>query len=144
LGWCSRILKERPHWSKRYRPVIGAVEKLPAKSFIIDGEMIAPDRDGRPNFHEMHSRMAWNTELLAFVTFDILHLDGRELRSLPAVQRKDILWELVRPATDIIQYSHRVEGGGAEFYAAADKMDSRAWSRSGRTALIAAGRPKPR
>ena len=50
-------------WSKRYWPVVNAAEKLPAKSFIIDGEMIAPDPDGRPNFHQMHSRMAWNAEV---------------------------------------------------------------------------------
>lgn len=39
--------------------MIDAAEKLPSKSYIIDGEMMAaPDPDGTPNFHEMHSRMA--------------------------------------------------------------------------------------
>src|SRR4029079_10542638 len=77
---------------------------------------------GRPNFHEIHSRMAWNAELLAFVAFDILHRDGQDLRTLPAIDRKAILWELVKPADGIIQYSQRVEGGGAAFYEAAEKM----------------------
>ncbi|PBB11236.1 DNA ligase, partial [Mesorhizobium loti] len=110
-------------WSKRFWPVVDAVEKLPAKSFIIDGEMIAPDPDGRPNFHEMHSRMAWNAELLAFVAFDILHKDGNDLRGLPAIERKAILWDLIKPATGIIQYSQHVEGGGADFFAAVDRMN---------------------
>ncbi|MER9768846.1 DNA ligase [Mesorhizobium sp. M0189] len=109
-------------WSKRYWPVVDAAEKLPAKSFIVDGEMIAPEADGRPNFHQMHSRMAWNAELLAFVTFDILYKDGRDLRALPAIERKAILWDLVKPADGIIQYSQHVEGGGADFFAAVDKM----------------------
>ena len=109
-------------WSKRYWPIVAAVEELPAKSLILDGEMIAPDPNGRPNFHEMHSRMAWNAELLAFVAFDILHRDGDDLRSLPAIERKAILWEVVKPAKGIIQYSEHVEGNGAEFFAAADKM----------------------
>ncbi|RWM86471.1 MAG: DNA ligase [Mesorhizobium sp.] len=109
-------------WSKRYWPIVAAAEKLKAKSFILDGEVIAPDPDGRPNFHEMHSRMAWNAELLAFVAFDILHRDGQDLRSLPAVERKAILWDLVKPAEGIVQYSQHVEGGGAEFYAAVEKM----------------------
>ncbi|MER9589877.1 hypothetical protein NKI94_13880 [Mesorhizobium australicum] len=52
--------------------MVDAGEKLPAKSFIIDGEMIAPEPDGQPNFHAMHSRMTWNAEQLAFVAFDIL------------------------------------------------------------------------
>ena len=109
-------------WSKRYWPVVNAAEKLPAKSFIIDGEMIAPDPDGRPNFHQMHSRMAWNAELLAFVAFDILHKDGKDLRGLSAIERKAILWDLVKPADGIIQYSQHVEGDGAAFLAAVDKM----------------------
>ncbi|WP_032808700.1 RNA ligase family protein [Mesorhizobium sp. WSM1293] len=109
-------------WSKRYWPIVTAAEQLKAKSFIIDGEVIAPEPDGRPNFHAMHSRMVWNAELLAFVAFDILYLDGEDLRQRPAIVRKEILWDLVKPAKGIIQYSQHVLGGGAEFYEAAEKM----------------------
>ncbi|RWC47943.1 MAG: DNA ligase [Mesorhizobium sp.] len=109
-------------WSKRYWPVVTAAEQLKAKSFILDGEMIAPEPDGRPNFHAMHSRMAWNAELLAFVAFDILHKDGEDLRQRPAIERKAILWDLVKPAGGIIQYSQHVEGGGAQFFEAAERM----------------------
>ncbi|MER9376027.1 DNA ligase [Mesorhizobium sp. M0491] len=109
-------------WSKRYWPIVTAAEQLKAKSFIIDGEVIAPEPDGRPNFHAMHSRMVWNAELLAFVAFDILYKDGVDLRQQPAIERKEILWDLVKPAKGIIQYSEHVLGGGAEFYEAAEKM----------------------
>lgn len=125
LDWAgARAFTKNGHdWSKRFWPVVNAAEELPAKAFILDGEMIAPEADGRPNFQAMHSRMAWNAEQLAFVAFDILHLDGRDLRSLPAVERKAILWDLVKPAKGIIQYSQHVQGNGAEFYAAVEKMD---------------------
>ncbi|MER9623220.1 DNA ligase [Mesorhizobium sp. M0222] len=125
LDWAGvRAFTRNGHdWSKRFWPVVNAGEKLPAKSFIIDGEMIAPEADGRPNFHQMHSRMAWNAELLAFVAFDILYKDGLHLRPLPAIERKRILWDLIKPATGIIQYSQHVEGGGAAFFAAVDKMN---------------------
>ncbi|MGX5846922.1 ATP-dependent DNA ligase [Mesorhizobium sp. PL10] len=124
LDWAgARAFTKNGHdWSKRFWPVIDAGEKLPAKSFIIDGEMIAPEADGRPNFHAMHSRMTWNAEQLAFVAFDILHKDGSDLRVLPAIERKAILWDLVKPAKGIIQYSQHVEGSGADFFAAVDKM----------------------
>ncbi|RWH30680.1 MAG: DNA ligase [Mesorhizobium sp.] len=91
-------------WSARYWPIVQAAEKLPAKSFIIDGEMIAPEPDGRPNFHEMHSRMTWNAEQLAFVAFDLLYLDGEHVRVLPLIERKAKLWNLIKPARGIIQY----------------------------------------
>ncbi|MDX8541958.1 DNA ligase [Mesorhizobium abyssinicae] len=124
LDWAgARAFSRNGHdWSKRYWPTVAAAEKLPAKSFILDGEMIAPEPDGRPNFHRMHSRMTWNAEQLAFVAFDILHLDGQDLRSLPAIERKAKLWDLVKPADGIIQYSQHVEGGGAAFFQAVEKM----------------------
>ncbi|RUU76143.1 RNA ligase family protein [Mesorhizobium sp. M7A.F.Ca.MR.362.00.0.0] len=109
-------------WSKRYWPIVTAAEQLKAKSFILDGETIAPEPDGRPNFHAMHSRMTWNAELLAFVAFDILYLDGEDLRPRPAIERKEILWDLVKPAEGIIQYSQHVLGGGAEFYEAVERL----------------------
>lgn len=124
LDWTgARALTKTGHdWSKRYWPIVAAAEKLPAKAFIIDGEMIAPEPDGRPNFHAMHSRMAWNAEQLAFVAFDILHLDGQDLRARPTIERKEILWSLVKPADGIIQFSQHVVGGGAEFFVAVEKM----------------------
>ncbi|MDX8513506.1 RNA ligase family protein [Mesorhizobium captivum] len=109
-------------WSKRYWPIVDAAEKLPAKAFIIDGEVIAPEPDGRPNFHAIHSRMAWHAEGLAFVAFDIMHLDGQDLRALPLIERKARLWNLVKPAKGIIQYSDHVEGSGAAFFEAVEKM----------------------
>nr|WP_274608549.1 hypothetical protein [Mesorhizobium sp. 131-2-1] len=57
-----------------------------------------------------------------FVAFDILDRDGEDLRSLPAIERKAILWEVVKPAKGIIQYSEHVEANGAAFFAAADNM----------------------
>ncbi|RWF41839.1 MAG: DNA ligase [Mesorhizobium sp.] len=124
LDWAgARAFSRNGHdWSKRYWPIVAAAEELPAKSFILDGEMIAPEPDGRPNFHRMHSRMTWNAEQLAFVAFDILHLDGQDLRSLPAIERKAKLWDLVKPAKGIIQYSEHVDGGGAAFFEAVEKM----------------------
>jgi bifunctional non-homologous end joining protein LigD len=124
LDWAgARAFTRNGHdWSKRFWPAITAAEQFKAKSFILDGEMIAPEPDGRPNFHAMHSRMAWNAEMLAYVAFDILYLDGEDIRSKPAIERKDILWDLVKPATGIIQYSQHVEGGGAEFFEAAERM----------------------
>lgn len=90
LDWAGgRAFTKAGHdWSRRYWPIVAALEKQPAKALILDGEMIAPGTDGRPNFHEIHSRIAWNAELLAFVAFDSLHRDGQDLRTLPAIDRK--------------------------------------------------------
>jgi bifunctional non-homologous end joining protein LigD len=54
---------------------------------------------------------------------------------MPAIEHKAMLWELVQPASGIIQYSQHVEGSGADFFAAVDKLTLRAWCRSAATAL---------
>lgn len=143
LDWAgARAFSRRGYdWSTRYWPAVQAAEKLPAKSFIIDGEMTALDADGKPDFHAMHSRMRWNAELLTFVAFDLLHLDGEDLRYMPLIERKDRLWELVKPAEGIIQYSAHVQGNGLEFFNAVGRMGlegvvskrSESFYRSGKT-----------
>ncbi|WP_246800641.1 DNA ligase [Mesorhizobium amorphae] len=143
LDWAgARAFTKNGHdWSKRFWPVIGAAEKLPAKSFILDGKMIAPDPDGRPNFHQMHSRMAWNAELLAFVAFDILHLDGWDLRSLPAIERKAMLWDLVKPADGIINIANTSKVVAPSSMQPSTRWDWRAWCRSDAAARTPAVRP---
>ncbi|MEI9412640.1 hypothetical protein [Mesorhizobium salmacidum] len=65
--------------------------------------MIAPEPDGKPNFHAIHSRLAWNAELLAFVAFHILWKDGQDLRALPRIERKAILWDQARRRRHSVQ-----------------------------------------
>ncbi|WP_246749852.1 ATP-dependent DNA ligase [Mesorhizobium caraganae] len=65
-------------WTLRYWPIVTAAEALGARSAIIDGEVIAPTPNGAPDFYALRSAMAWNAERLAFVAFDLLHLDGKD------------------------------------------------------------------
>jgi len=60
---------------------------------VIDGEIIFLDGEGRPQFYEVMRRRT----PLCFAAFDLLSLDGRDLRGLPLVERKRALRKLVRP-----------------------------------------------
>lgn len=109
-------------WTSRYWPIVTAAEALGARSAIIDGEVIAPTPNGAPDFRALRSAMAWNAERLALVAFDLLHLDGKDLRALPTVERRAMLWDLVKPADGIIQFSEHVDGGGASFFQGVEKL----------------------
>ncbi|RWM84300.1 MAG: DNA ligase [Mesorhizobium sp.] len=108
-------------WSKRYWPIVAAAEQLGARSAILDGEVIAPNPKGYPDMAALRAALSWNAERLAFVAFDILHLNGEDLRRLPTIERRAILWDLVKPAEGAIQFSQHVEGGGAEFFKAVEE-----------------------
>lgn len=66
--------------------------------------------------------MRWAPDRIIFVAFDLLHHDGIDLRREPLLARREKLLELVGTAKGVIQYSHHVHGGGADFYAAVDRI----------------------
>src|SRR4051812_27811999 len=61
--------------------------------------------------------MRWQPSRLIFVAFELLHLDGKDLRSRPLVERKASLEALIDGSVGAIQFSQHIEGRGAEFYA---------------------------
>ena len=78
-------------------PIVEAAASLPTKSAIIDGEMIAPDVSGAPDFLAFRKSIKrWPK--LALVAFDLLPRDGKNLRPLPEIERRELLRKLVAPA----------------------------------------------
>ena len=92
------------------------------KSAIIDGEMIAPDVNGASDFSPFRKSIKRWPGKLAFVAFDLLHLDGEDLRPMPLVERRALLWSILAPAEGAIQFSQHVAGSGKEFYETVDRM----------------------
>jgi bifunctional non-homologous end joining protein LigD len=110
-------------WSAKYLPIVEAVRGPPAKAAIIDGEANVMNEAGVSDFGALRSATHWHSGSIVFVAFDLLHLDGKDLRRLPTIERKTMLEKLLGDTTDsAIQFSHHVEGGGQAFYQAAEKM----------------------
>lgn len=121
-GWCHEVkfdgyrlqlVKDGERvviWSKngkdftaRFRDLARVAEALPCKSCAIDAEGVALDAEGRPDFRALvggqkHSRVAW--------CFDLLEIDGRDMRSFPLVTRRVRLKALLKKAGDeVLRYS---------------------------------------
>jgi bifunctional non-homologous end joining protein LigD len=111
----------------RYPEIVRALRTLPLRNFLLDGEVVAFDEDGRPSFQRLQERMhlahpieierARGAVPVTCVFFDALSLDGRDLRDLPLDERKACL-SLVVPARGVVRYSDHVLGRGEDFYAA--------------------------
>ena len=75
--------------------IAAAVSALPVKSVILDGELVAVDAKGQPVFYELPAAVAAKpsrvTARLIYYAFDLLYLDGYELRGVPLVERKRLL-----------------------------------------------------
>jgi bifunctional non-homologous end joining protein LigD len=78
--------------------VASAAADLPARTAIVDGEIVALDMDGRPSFQALHH---WALEGLAvvFYAFDLLHLNGKDLLRTPLDERRRTLAEVIEGTT---------------------------------------------
>ena len=115
----------------RYPDLAQVLLALPVEDFVIDGEIVALDENGRPSFQRLQPRMALTEarEIEAAVMrvpvdgvfFDCLALDGRDLRRLPLSERKACLRMLVPPLGPVRYVDHVVEHGQAFLEAAAEQ-----------------------
>ena len=76
----------------RFTSIRDAVPSLPAPSAVIDGELVACDTDGMPDFFALMRR---RTDGLCVWGFDLLELNGRDLRTRPLATRKDKLRDIL-------------------------------------------------
>src|SRR4051812_35160077 len=70
-----------------------ALRQLPARRLVVDGEIVALDAKGSPSFQRLQNRKRNDTNIVLYV-FDLLHLEGKDLLSLPLQDRRNKLEEL--------------------------------------------------
>jgi bifunctional non-homologous end joining protein LigD len=101
-------------WTGRFKVVAEAAWHQNVKTAIIDGEIVVPNEDGTTDFSQLQRALKASkpSDKLALYAFDLLYLDGSDLRSLPLVQRKAMLAKLIA-RTDLL-YSEHFETTGAE------------------------------
>lgn len=91
--------KSGEDFTSRYPLIAGVGERLRVRSAVIDGELIACTEDGRPDFYALLAR---RPAPLCVVCFDLLMLDGLDLRPLPLHIRRAKLAPLIAEGTTFI------------------------------------------
>ncbi|HET7226314.1 MAG TPA: DNA ligase D [Candidatus Eisenbacteria bacterium] len=115
----------------RYPEIAHALNGLAVERCVLDGEIVAFDDTGRPSFGRLQKRMlltrprdvaaAMARVPVRAVFFDLLMLDGRDLRRLPLLARTELLARALPPA-GVVQASEHVEGAGEAFFEAASEL----------------------
>jgi ATP-dependent DNA ligase len=125
-----RLFTRNGHdWTKRYPLIVEAALRNRQTSFVIDGEAVLLGVDGISDFNALHSRRHDNEVQL--YAFDILALDGEDLRKLPLALRKTNLARLLarRPEASSFLTLNRARLGLTSFALPATSV-WRAWFRS--------------
>lgn len=107
-------LYSRAHhdWTDKFTLLADAVAKLTPKTLVLDGEACAVDEAGNPAFHRLQQWLSGErrTVSLVFAAFDVLHVDGEDLRALPFEDRRARLTALLANAPRPLTISTALEG----------------------------------
>lgn len=107
-------------WTKRFRKIADDAWHIGAGSAVIDGEVVVPSADGTTDFSVLQNELKGKSRRIVLVAFDLLYLNGSDLRMLPLIQRKTHLKKII-DGTDV-QFSESFELDGKEMFAHACKV----------------------
>ena len=123
-GRAVMLTRKGLDWTHRYPEIAAKARALP--DCVIDGEVVALDEHGISNFGSLQSALSeGRTGDLVYFAFDLLYVDGRDLRATPLTQRKELLENLLqRHARQLsrIRYVQHFVSSGKEMLEAACKM----------------------
>ena len=119
-GKC-RLVSRRNHEYKSFHELCAAIAAhLSGSTVVLDGELVCLDQFGRSQFYELMFRRGQPF----FYAFDLLWLNGEDLRSLPLLKRKARLKKLIgRSKGSRLLYLDHIEGNGSRFFAKACELD---------------------
>ena len=111
-------------WSDKFAPLVTHLAALNLPSALIDGEIVAYDKDGNPDFSSLQAVLKrghgaqTDATPLTFHAFDLLELDGEDLAALPNIERKERLEALLATAQAPIHVADHVIGAGEKLFSA--------------------------
>jgi bifunctional non-homologous end joining protein LigD len=95
-------------WASSFPQIIEALGQLPVESVTLDGEAVCLREDGRPDFNRLRTKRGCAEA--RFIAFDLLELDGQDLRGLTLHERRAMLKGLLMGGPEALWYSIEVEG----------------------------------
>ena len=128
-------------WSNRVNSLVRASGAIASYGCIIDGEVVVPLENGGTDFGALESELKQSgSDRIAFYAFDLLYLDGMDLRRAALEHRKEILRLLLDGVPYPIVYSDHMEGDGPTIARQACRMELEGIVSKRREAPYASGR----
>ena len=114
-------------WTPTFPDPARALAKLPVQSIALDGVVVSMDEHGKPAFEALRTRVANGAAVLGavLICWDLLSIDGEDLRALPLAERRERLAALLAGASPALIASQSLDGGLVRVLEAAGKLGLR-------------------
>lgn len=105
-GKVQLISRNENDLTKKFQEIAKALEALPCRECVIDGEVVALDGEGRSSFQLLQARDMEGYEApLSYYVFDLMQLEGKNLGGFPLTMRQEMLRQLCAGLGEPIRYS---------------------------------------
>jgi bifunctional non-homologous end joining protein LigD len=110
-------------WTHRMKTIAALVGELPVERAILDGEVVVLAENGTTSFADLQAAFQEGVRKpLSYFVFDLLHLNGHNLRGLPLIERKTLLATLLEGGGEFVRLSEHLESDGAVIFRKACEM----------------------
>ncbi|HXK60335.1 MAG TPA: DNA ligase D [Acidobacteriota bacterium] len=113
------ISRTGKNWTDKFASLIGQVRQLPVETALLDGEVVVLKPDGTTSFQALQNALSGDHQArLTYYVFDVLYLDGFDLRNVPLADRKMVLERLLEhlPPGSAVRILDHFEGSGDVFF----------------------------
>lgn len=118
------LSRNEKSFNKQFPSIVSDLKTHLKHDAILDGELVVLDSSGRSQFQLIQNYQQEEKGYLCYYVFDLLYLDGRDLREQPLIFRKELLQQIIAPLKKThIRYSDHVEEKGKALFKEAKKLD---------------------
>ncbi|MDH4139190.1 MAG: DNA ligase D [Coriobacteriia bacterium] len=118
-GRARLLTRSAQDWTERFPEIAEAAESFSVGSVLLDGEVVVFGAHGVPDFGALQEAVAKRrTSHATYMAFDLLYLNGRDLREFPLLKRKELANALLAtlPHDSPLRYADHITGRGEEFH----------------------------
>ncbi len=108
-------------FNNKYPKVFNELRKI-KHSAVLDGEIVVLNEKGTSDFQRLQHYEDNDEYPICYFVFDLLSLDGKDCCSLPLIQRKKLLEQLLDKKNPVIKYSDHIVGDGTNFFIESGKQ----------------------
>jgi len=114
-GEVQLITRANNNWTDKFEELAARLTRLAVDSALIDGEVVHLAKDGTMSFHALQNALSTRRKQgLHYYAFDLLFLDGTDMRDRPLVERKAALKKVLKKAPARVHFSEHMRESGAK------------------------------